>query len=99
MAILPMPQAIGSPMAAMMGLAPSGDRQLLGWLCGEACATARATREVRSDWKTAVALMPPSATRRAQALPDAEITDPDWKEAACRMTAGRQTASTSPAAS
>src|SRR5262249_61964120 len=92
MAMLPMPQAIGSPMAAMMPLATSGKQQLMSWLCGEACATARATRELRRDWKTAVALSPPSVTRRGQALPDAEMTEPDWKGAACRIPEGGPTA-------
>ena len=58
-----MPQATGRPMAATMPLATSGKQQLIRWLCGETCAAARAMREVRTAWNTAVALKPPSATR------------------------------------
>ena len=64
--MLPMPQSTGSPMAAMMPLATSGKQQLIRRLCGETCAGARAMRDVSTAWNTAVALNPPSATRRVQ---------------------------------
>ena len=46
MATLPMPQSIGRPIAATMPLATSGKQQLIRRLCGETCASARATRDV-----------------------------------------------------
>src|SRR6476659_8569735 len=64
MAMLPMPQSTGRPIAATMPLATSGKQQLIRRLCGETCASVRATRDVKTAWKTAVALNPPSETRR-----------------------------------
>ena len=75
-------------MAATMPLATSGKQQLIRWLSGETCAAARAMREVSTAWNTAVALNPPSATRRVQALPPPEITEAVCSDAACTMTAG-----------
>ena len=57
------------------------------------CAT------VSTAWNTAVALNPPSATRRVQALPPPEITEAVCSDAACTMTAGAQLASSSATAS
>ena len=70
-----MPQSTGRPIAVTMPLATSGKQQLIRRLPGETCASARATRDVSTAWNTAVALNPPSATSRVQALPAPEITE------------------------
>ena len=49
---------------------------------------AAATRELRSAWKTAVALKPPSATSLLHASLDPAITDDVCTEAACTTTSG-----------
>jgi hypothetical protein len=59
---------------------------------------ARATRTDSGACSTAVALSPPSATSRAQALPPMLITDEVWSEAAWTTTDGCAAAIASSAA-
>src|SRR5262245_50238552 len=88
MAILPIPHTTVRPMAVNMELTTSGKQPLTNRLAGAAAAVARATRAENTAWNTAVALSPPSATSRAQALPASPITAPPCRDAACTTTRG-----------
>ena len=69
----------------MSPLTTSGKQQLIIW---QPAGTAAATRIEKSDCKTAVALNPPSATSRLQALPVAAMTLGVWVDAAWTTTLG-----------